>query len=159
MKILLESLTQNKDLIQPLALLHQQVFGHLRPDKTLVYFEERYRSRLENRDIPFTIVAKSDEGKLLGAASLVENDMTTNKQYTPWLGGVMVKEEYRKHKVGRQLVQSIENYAAKLGFENIYLFTFDREPFYKYMGYGRLKTDFYLGKEVTLMVKTIKETD
>lgn len=155
MEITLELLSKNEDLVQSLALLNQQVFGHLRPDKPLAYYINRYQSRLNTQKIPLTIIAKSAEGVLLGAASLVEHDMTINTEYSPWLSGVMVKEAYRKHKIGRQLVQTVEVYATQLGFEHLFLFTFDREPFYKYMGYERLKTDFYLGFDVVLMSKPL----
>lgn len=155
MKISLELLAENEDLIQPLALLNQQVFGHIRPDQTLAYYINRYQSRLNTQKIPLTIVAKSPEGQLMGAASLVEHDMTTNTDYSPWLSGVMVNEVYRKKKIGRQLVQTIEDYTSQLGYKWLYLFTFDREHFYRYMGYERLKTDFYLNMTVVLMGKQL----
>jgi len=151
----IEPLAENEDLVKPLALLNQQVFGHLRPDKPLAFYIDRYKSRLNTQKMPLTLVAKSIEGELLGAASLVEHDMTINTEYSPWLSGVMVKEEHRKKKIGRQLVQTIELYASQLGFEHLYLFTFDREHFYQYLGYERLKTDFYLGMDVVLMAKQL----
>lgn len=155
MNITIEPLDGNETLIHPLGVLHQKVFGHLRPDKPLSYFIDRYQSRLNTEKIPLTLVAKSTEGELLGAASLVEHDMTINTEYSPWLSGVMVKEAYRKQKVGRQLVQTIELYASQLGFEHLYLFTFDRAHFYQYLGYESLKTDFYLGMDVVLMAKQL----
>jgi GNAT superfamily N-acetyltransferase len=149
--ISLEFLAENEALLHPLAEIHQKVFGHFRPDKTLTYFVDRYRAYLNTRKIPLTLVAKSAEGELLGAASLVEYDMTINREYSPWLSGVLVKEEHRKLGIGRQLVQAIELQAAELGFEDIYLFTFDRAHFYKYLVYDTLKSVVYLVNNVTVM--------
>jgi N-acetylglutamate synthase-like GNAT family acetyltransferase len=151
--ISIEFLAENEALLHPLAEIHQKVFGHFRPDKTLTYFVDRYRAYLNTQKIPMTLIAKSGEGELLGAASLVEYDMTINREYSPWLSGVLVKEEYRKQGVGRQLVQAIELEATKLSFEDIYLFTFDRAHFYQYLGYETLKSEIYLGIDVTVMEK------
>jgi N-acetylglutamate synthase-like GNAT family acetyltransferase len=107
--------------------------------------------------LPLSMVAKTETGKFLGIASLVENDMDVNHEFFPWISGVLVVSENRKEGIGSALVRKMESWAFGLGFEKLYLFTFDKEPFYLSLGWSVVKKDYYLNSEVTVMQREISK--
>ena len=66
---------------------------------------------LNKNKIPLTIIAKSENVDLLGFASIVEYDMETNKDLTPWISGVFVLPEFRCKGIGGQIVKRLEQIA------------------------------------------------
>ncbi len=79
---------------------------------------------------PFAFVAESD-GKQIGI-------ITGNSYYKEvHIGDLIVDEEYRGNKVGKALMEQVENHFKDKGFENINLTTYDFQApeFYKKCGY------------------------
>ena len=105
-----------------------------------------------------TIIAKSENGDLLGFAGIVDYDMETNKDLTPWLSGVFVLNEYRRNGIGGQIVKRLEQIASDLGFKKLYLFTLDKESFYLNLSWTKLKDDYYFDTKVTIMIKDLDKT-
>lgn len=99
--------------------------------------------------IPSTFIAK--ENNLMGSASIIEQDMDTRPELTPWLASVFVAPEYRNNGVGSSLVKHIMQTAKQAGIEKLYLFTPDRETFYEKLGWQVLSREIYRGHSVTVM--------
>lgn len=80
-------------------------------------------------------IAYSEE-TALGIAALREFDLPNRKDLTPWLGGVFVDPRYRNQGIGEALCRAVEEYAkSRDDIEKLYLFTFDKDQWYKRMGW------------------------
>jgi N-acetylglutamate synthase-like GNAT family acetyltransferase len=112
-------------------------------------------NNLNDDKIPFTIIAKSERGKLIGSASLVDFDMENNNDMSPWLSGVFVVPDQCGKGYGKLIVTRLEEIAKDIGLEKLYLFTFDTEEFYKKLSWKTVKNDFYLNWMVTIMSKDL----
>lgn len=74
-----------------------------------------------------------DGGRLLGTASLIDNDDPARPQLWPWLAAVWVAPEVRAQGIGSMLVQAIRADAARLGIAALHLGT-DRPGWYARFG-------------------------
>lgn len=131
------------DYIPTLAEKIHAQWGHLNPNSTL----ETIRRKLESqkRDaLPLTLVAHAG-GVPLGTASLIEDDMSTRPDLTPWLASVLVFPEHRHSGVGSALVRGIMETARARGTKVFYLWTPDKEKFYAKLGWEKLCLENYLG--------------
>ncbi len=76
-----------------------------------------------NRDqLPVALVALT-HGKVCGTAALKTESVSTHTHLTPWLAGLLVAPENRRHGVGEQLISAIEKKARQLGFDSLYVGT------------------------------------
>jgi N-acetylglutamate synthase-like GNAT family acetyltransferase len=129
---------------------HQNEWGYLNPDRTLTDRIEEMKSHLKQQSVPATYLALEDNLPV-GCASILKSDMDTRLEFTPWLASVFVKKEYRHKKIGRNLVKTIMEHANSAGIEKLFLYTPDREHFYKKMGWKTIEKVFYHNAEVTIM--------
>ena len=135
--------------LDTLARWHQEEWGYFKPNKTLAERIERMQSHLLPEFIPTTFVASNHE--LLGSATIIEHDMDTRKELTPWLAGVYVVPEFRGQGIGSTLVLHVMEQARENMIERLYLFTPDREAFYARLGWKIFEKTSYLGYAVTIM--------
>jgi predicted N-acetyltransferase YhbS len=101
--------------------------------------------------VPTTVVALSGD-QLLGSASLIDHDMDSRMELSPWLASVYVDPPYRTRGIGSTLVRRIVVEAQALGFERLYLFTPDKERFYARLGWSVLERTNYRGYAQIVMV-------
>jgi len=73
-----------------------------------------------------------------------------------WLGNVYVLPEYRNQGVGSQITETAVETAKLLGVKNLYLYTRDREHFYRRLGWKLLEQAEYRGREAIVMSRTIE---
>lgn len=92
----------------------------------------------------------------MGVASLRVHDLEGRENLTPWLGGVYVAPDSRRRGVGTALVRAVEEKARELGFEEIYLFTLDREDWYASLGWSTIETIHWRGDPGVVMHKRLK---
>jgi N-acetylglutamate synthase-like GNAT family acetyltransferase len=90
-----------------------------------------------------------------GFASLLEHDMETRMELSPWLASVLVAAAYRGQGIGSALSERVVEEARNLGVSELYLFTFDREDFYARMGWVLREQTKYLGGQVSVMVRRL----
>ena len=145
-----ESIADHLDLVDTIARWHWEWSGHLDPDGSLQSWTEGLRERTKRDAIPTTYVAL-DIDELLGSVTLVENDMSTRLDLTPWLAGVYVKEERRFQGVGTALVRHAVNKATEMGIERLYLYTHSARPFYEKLGWHHIADSYYEGQDVSIM--------
>lgn len=135
--------------IAQLAAWHHRQWSYLDPDKTLEQRIEDLRGHLRGAAVPRTFVAIDDE--LLGSASLIEDDMDTHPELTPWLASVFVDPAQRQRGVGAALVKAAMAAAAQAGLNTLWLFTPDQERFYRQLGWRTVSREHHRGEEVTIM--------
>ena len=75
------------------------------------------------------LIAKQG-GIPVGICLLVDCDLKSREDLTPWLAGLLVLPEYRRQSIGSQLVDGIETLARQADAEAIFLYTKTAEPFY-----------------------------
>lgn len=147
----LEYLGDHPEAVTTLAEWQHAEWGHIRPDDTTEKRATRLRG-WSNRDrIPLTVVALQDN-EVLGSASLIEHDMETRIELTPWLAGVFVGEAYRRRGIGAELVRSIMEEARKLNVPLLYLYTVHSEKFYAALGWKLMERTSYREQKVVIMI-------
>jgi N-acetylglutamate synthase-like GNAT family acetyltransferase len=146
----IENLADHPEALPILAEWQHKEWGHVRPGDTV----EKRMARLERfsqRDrIPMTVVAL-EGGEVRGSASLIEHDMETRMELTPWLAGVYVGEEFRRLGIGARLVRGIMSDAAKLNVPLLYLYTLHSEQWYASLGWTLLERTTYRGYDCVIM--------
>ena len=149
----IEYLADHPEAVPTLAAWQHAEWGDVRPGDTA----EKRAARLQgwsNRDrIPLTVVAH-EANDVLGSASLIEHDMETRMELTPWLAGVFVGESYRRRGIGAQLVRRIMDEARKLKIPLLYLYTVHSQKFYAALGWKLMERTTYREHEIVIMTWT-----
>ena len=148
----IDYLGHHLDTLPELAQLHYDEWKHFSPDKTLEDRVIKLREVAESSDVPFIVVAIEDE-QLMGSAALVNEDMRTRTDLSPWLASVFVKPELRNNGIARRLVRHIEGEAARRGIAKLYLYTEHARDLYIKLGWCDLEDCEYQGVKVSIMFK------
>lgn len=136
--------------IPTIARWHFDEWGYLNPNKTLEYRIERMQRYLSDAPIPSMLIAVEND-QVLGTAALVEADMDSHPELTPWLASVYIREDQRGRGLGKKLVKALMDFAGQQGLPRLYLFTPDQAPFYTNLGWQLLAEETYRDTSVTLM--------
>ena len=99
-------LADHQDFVPTLARWHHQERGYLWPGDSVETRSARLRERCGHREIPTVVISIAD-GTVLGSAMLVAHDMDTRMESSPWLAGVFVAPDRRRHDIGSALVQRV----------------------------------------------------
>jgi N-acetylglutamate synthase-like GNAT family acetyltransferase len=136
--------------IPVLADWHHKEWSSLNPGKTVDQRIAAMSSYLCEDLVPSTFIAKGNQ--LMGSSAIIENDMDTRPELTPWLASVFVAKEFRNQGIGSRLVKHVIEKARKAGIRELYLFTPDRVAFYERLGWQVLNNEEeYRGHWVTVM--------
>lgn len=138
------------EIIPKLVEWHHAQWAYLNPGSTLEKRLEKTKRYLCDEPIPSTFVAV-DSGDVLGSAAIIEHDMDTRMEYSPWLASVYVAPEHREKGIGSKLVSYIMSFAKKNNTNNLYLFTPDKEQFYKRLGWNTIHLEPFNEVEVCIM--------
>ena len=131
--------------IPTLADWHHREWAYLNPGGSVQKRIEKMQGYLGENVTPSMFVAKEAE-TLLGSAALVQHDMETKMELSPWLASVYVAPDYRNRGIGSALVKQVVNVAQTAGYSTLYLFTPSKENFYKSLGW--LTLSLTLSKEL-----------
>lgn len=143
------NLRDDPDNLLMLATWHQQEWSYLNPGEDIKQRIARMQAYLNQNFIPGTFIAK--DKTLLGSAAIVEQDMETEPQLTPWLASVYVRPESRRQGIGKRLVTHAMDQAIKHNVHRLYLYTPDRQDFYLGLGWKSLRDERYQEHDVTIM--------
>lgn len=127
-------------------------------DKTWEDVAETFYRRLNSRVLPLGLVAFEGE-RPLGTISLLQESITTRKHLTPWLGGLYVCEEERRHGIGRQLIDAAVDEAGKLGIGQLFIGIRKADEYYLKLGWKVVERLNYFGDEITIMRLDIGQAD
>ena len=144
------NLNQTPGSIQQLAHWHHDEWGDYNPGLTFDQRIQRMQPHLSDDAVPSTYVAMDDD-VVLGSADIVQSDMTTHQDLSPWIASVYVDQSQRRRGIGSQLVEYVMQQAKDAGFSRLYLFTPDQAAFYQHLGWQEFAKEFYCGHEVTIM--------
>lgn len=133
-----------------LAAWHHQQWVDLNPGFVLSERVARMQAYLGADLVPSTFVGKW-QGRLAGSAAIIESDMDTRPELSPWLASVYVAPEFRDRGVGSALVRHAMAQVEAAGVGALYLFTPDRASFYRRLGWRSVAEEFYRGHAVTVM--------
>jgi GNAT superfamily N-acetyltransferase len=151
----MEYLTDVPEWVPVIAKWHHDQWSYMNPGRSLEERIAEYQTNHGRGQIPTTVVAFVED-QPAGSAALIEHDMDSHLELTPWLASVFVSPEHRGRGIGSALVRRIEEEAENLGIEVLYLFTPDRESLYARLNWKVMFREEYRGEEVTVMKRRIK---
>lgn len=146
----IENLADYLDLVETIALWHFQEWGRSDPKGSIASWAEGLRKRTNRDHIPATYIAL-DRDELLGSVTLVEHDMGSRLDLSPWLAGLYVKPTRRQQGVGSALVNHAVRSASLMGADRLYLYSESARAFYEKLGWQHITDDFYEGQTVSIM--------
>lgn len=139
------------DHLPTVARWHFDEWGDLDPKGSLASWTAGLRERTYRDRIPTTFVALYDSIPV-GSLVLVDHDMDTRRDLTPWLAGLFVVPSHRGRGMGSALVRHAIAKAQEFGVAMLYLYyTRDAEALYRHLGWSPLAREFYKGRWVTIM--------
>jgi predicted N-acetyltransferase YhbS len=148
----IDYLAEHPEFVPTLAQETLNHYRHILRDETFETRCAKLRSHMHTDSLPLALVA-SGEGELLGMGALREHDLPGHEQFTPWLGGMFVRPQYRRRGVGAALCRALEEKAWLMGFSILYLFTLDQQRLYARLGWQHLQPSSWLGYSVDIMFK------
>jgi GNAT superfamily N-acetyltransferase len=86
------------------------------------YWDSWVRSSMLNNGVPMTFIVVCDN-ELVGTFSLWRCDLQSRQDLFPWLGGIVVKEEWRRKGIGLFIQNKAKEILKNLGYDKAYLFT------------------------------------
>lgn len=122
------------------------------PDTKKSEIEAWLQANLPEGSMPHTYVALAGD-RAVGMCSLGEND-GIRSDLTPWLISLVVTKDYQKQGIGRMLIQANIEHAKLMGFQQVYLFAFDKSvvEYYLALDWQVIDKDTFAGHPVTVMV-------
>jgi hypothetical protein len=97
-----ESLADHLDLVATIAQWHWDEWGHADPTGSLEAWTTGLATRTLRDTIPTSYVALV-EHMPVGSVTLVDHDMTTHQELSPWLAGLYILPAYRHQGIGSAL--------------------------------------------------------
>ena len=133
-----------------LARWHHKQWGYLNPQLAESDRVEKMQAYLTPDLLPSTLVGTCG-GELVGSAALVNCDMDSHPELSPWLASVYVDARWRQRGIGRELVYAVMSLARSGGYKQLYLFTDDQHGFYEQLGWSELNREVYREIPVVIM--------
>lgn len=152
--VTIDYLGDHAELIPQLAEALQLQWREVWPERTLEWRIERLRAHMNRTSLPIGWVAL-DGAALLGTAALRSTDFVGFEQLSPWLGGVFVLPDFRGRGVGAELCAQVEQAAAGMGVEKLYLGTFDNQSWYQSLGWRLFEEATLKGRRCDVMWKPL----
>ena len=147
------------DCPDTVPLLAQWLFdewGYRSPDGTVQGMADNLHQRLNRNRLPMALVALG-QGEPLGTASLKAREVEIRPDYENWLATVYVDKPYRGGGVGSMLIEAASEEAAKLGIDELYLYTRrnETEALYARLGWVPVERLIYRGRPAVIMKRTL----
>jgi len=147
-------LVERPDLVEQVSVWGFAEWGHLNPGQTLEERTARIRGKMNVDRVPIAFVALDEEGRIVGTASLIFDDLEGDPR-NPWLASVFVRPEHRKKGIASALVRTVEDAARRLGYSRLYLFTSSAPALYAGLGWQALEQRVYRGEHIQVMDKSL----
>jgi GNAT superfamily N-acetyltransferase len=148
-------LMDRPELFPVVGRWHWEEWGAGAPNVSLAEWTDSLRAKSRRDGIPITWVALVD-GAPVGSVALIERDMPSHPDLTPWLSSVFVVPERRQDGVGTVLVAHAEDAARALGVSRLYLYTDAAEGFYARGGWRVIAREHYDRSLKAVMAKDLE---
>ncbi len=139
--IKIDLLKNHPQAVPALAKIWHEVLGKIwMPELGIEEIESLSYQEL-SQDMPLTYIALYD--KIPVGSCTLELNGGIRPDLGPWLGDLVVDPKYQKQGIGKMLLDTAVKKAKELGFEKIYLFTFDPTvaDCYRRMGWKKIGVD------------------
>ena len=118
---------------------------------------QQIRTRLIERNSAdskqFTLVALDIQNTVTAAGSLICYELKDDPARIYWLGEVITRSTHRGQGIGSKLIKCIIELAANQGITELWLYTPDKQSFYKNLGWVEQEQRVVAGELVTIMVR------
>jgi GNAT superfamily N-acetyltransferase len=151
----IDLLKNHSHAIPAIANIWHEVLGKIwMPEIEIAEIESLYYEEL-NEDLPLAYIALYNQIPV-GTCSL-QLDGGIRPDLEPWLGDLVVDPKYQKRGIGKMLINAAIEKAKDLGYEKLYLFTFDPTvpEYYQRLGWKKIGMDEFKSHPVTVMAKAI----
>jgi predicted N-acetyltransferase YhbS len=111
---------------------------------------DKLHNHLESVDFPTTLVAYNSNA-LIGAVSLVTYSSLGGYPRAVWLANLFVCPKYRNRGIGLELLRAAEIFARLHGCDELFLYTHDKDVYYKNRGWLALGSHDFSGNTKTIM--------
>lgn len=149
--ITIDLLKNHPQVIPTLANIWLEVLGRIwMPEVSFEEAESLYYEELQ-QGMPLTYVALCNHIPV-GSCTLELNG-GIRPDLSPWIGDLVVDPVYQKRGIGKALLEASIQKAKQLGFEKLYLFTFDPAvpTYYERLGWKKIGMDEFKAHPVTVM--------
>ena len=150
MAVTIELLADHPELVETLARWHCREDGRLGDREWLDFWRRHLRRECGRERIPIAFVALDGDASV-GHVSLVEHNMSSHPELSPWLAGTLVPPSHRGKGVGTELVRHAVERAADLGVARLYLYTERARRLYEGLGWNHLWDEDFEDERVTVM--------
>ncbi len=147
----IESIADHLDLLTTIGQWHWDEWGHADPKGSVDTWIDGLRQRTLRDQIPTTYVALSAQGDLFGSVTLVDCDMDTHQELTPWLAGLYVHPDFRAQGIGSRLVNHAVGKVRGMGYSQLFLYSSAATGLYNGLGWQIIGEELYEGDKVSIM--------
>jgi GNAT superfamily N-acetyltransferase len=145
-----ESIADHLELVPVIARWHWNEWGHTDRGGSLESWTAGLGERTNRDRVPTMFVAFLGDVPV-GSSVLVEHDMDTRLDLSPWLAGIYVLPEHRRKGVASALVERAMAEASRFGVGRLYLYTRSAVALYETLGWRAFGSEHYEGRDVVLM--------
>lgn len=149
--ITIDLLKNHPQAIPRLAEIWHEVLGEIwLPEIGIDEIESLSYQELE-QDMPLSLIVLSGEIPVGFCTITLTEDFRSD--LGPWISDLVVDPKYQKQGIGKMLLAVTVEKAKQLGFEKLYLFTFDSSipDYYIKLGWQAIAMDEFKGHSVTVM--------
>ncbi len=129
-------------------------WGHHHQNQSKEAAITRLEKNLNKDTLPIGFVGEVNH-QLVGCAMLRNDDMGDAAPYNPWLASVYVHPDFRGQGFALPLIKVVEEKAAQLGYQQLYLFTKVSVGLYEKAGWQAFEMRDYRDKTYTVMKKKL----
>jgi len=122
--IKIDFLKNNPHAIPALANIWYEVLGKIWMPEIGIEEIESLSYKELNQNMPLTYIALY--GEIPVGLCTLELNGGIRPDLKPWIGDLVIDPKYQKQGIGKKLLDIAIQKAKELGFEKVYLFTFDR---------------------------------
>jgi predicted N-acetyltransferase YhbS len=148
----IDYLATHPNLISTVAAWYVKMWGKFRENPSIRHAKTRLLNHLNVDKLNLCFLYFHNH-QLVGTASLTEKDIPNNETFSPCLSKLFVMEQYRRQKIGENLIEYANLQAKNLGFKKIYLYTMDATIHcgYQKLNWEIIKEDVVREHDVKIM--------
>lgn len=143
-------LKEKPGCLADIAGWHYREWQALYPHDTLASFTASLQETMADDILPSTWLLTED-GEVLGTASILQDDLDSHPHLSPWLANVFIRADQRGRGLGSRLLQGVLQQAQEQGLPHLYLFTEDQMALYERLGFRQTEQAVCHGNPIAIM--------